>query len=281
MDKKLLREKDFDAIFIVKEYEIKDGFLYELDIQGELENDIILQEKTPLNLVYKLLYYFSDRVKEYKKTLPKFNVLNLVDFWSNKAMRYDRQKYHLLLDELLDERPNLDEQRDESGRTALHLACKEGLSDVIEKLLPHIDPNICDDKGDQALMYAVNFAWRAKTTFLEPIYRLANATKDINNLGIAKDSDTALGWATKYGGNSASVVTILLENGAKPNKKNHKGETPLMHAASSDRLDLVKLLLIYGADTTLKDENGNTALDIAKKENRQSVVEFLTRLEKE
>ena len=48
---------------------------------------------------------------------------------------------------------------------------------------------------------------------------------------------------------SAESVRILLENGADPNvKETANGQTALMFAAASDRIDVVKLLLARGAD---------------------------------
>lgn len=274
MNKKLLKEKVFDILYTIKEYEVEDKFLYEIFIEDMYKNELLLKQRVSLSAIYKvLLYMIRDDFEN--EIVKQRTLLEILDSAPRHSFSYQRANFYLVLDAILENEPDL-EQRDKNGRTPLHIACKEGLGKAIDKLLSNgADPDACDNEGDQPLMYAVNYAWRAKGTFLEPIYHLAIATKDINNIGTEKDSDTALGWAVKYGGNSASVVTVLLEQGANPNKKNNKGQTPLMIAASSDRVDLVKLLLIYGADRSIKDDDENTALDIAKEKNRQSVVEYL------
>ena len=47
------------------------------------------------------------------------------------------------------------------NKTALHLACYEGHTEIVECLLQHkADANIVDDEGDTALHYAA-FGWVA------------------------------------------------------------------------------------------------------------------------
>ncbi len=74
-----------------------------------------------------------------------------------------------------------------------------------------------------------------------------------------------LGWAVI--GGQTEAVRILLEAGANPNSSVRiASSTPtvLMHAATNNRPDIVKLLVEQGADLTLKDKNGNTALDLVR-----------------
>lgn len=77
------------------------------------------------------------------------------------------------------------------------------------------------------------------------------------------------------------MVKFLLERGVNPNTPSTTvGYTPLMQAASSASLELVKLLIDAGADLNAEDEQGRTALDYAamythsSKEHR-TVVAFL------
>jgi len=77
------------------------------------------------------------------------------------------------------------------------------------------------------------------------------------------------------------MVKFLLERGVNPNTPSTAvGYTPLMQAASSANLELVKLLINAGADLNPEDQHGRTALDEAEmythssKEHR-AVVAFL------
>lgn len=74
-------------------------------------------------------------------------------------------------------------------------------------------------------------------------------------------------------------MKVLLKHGVKPNVPSNS-YTPLMHAASSANLELVKLLLDAGADLNAEDDSGRTALDEVEKytgssEEYRAVAAFL------
>jgi ankyrin repeat protein len=77
------------------------------------------------------------------------------------------------------------------------------------------------------------------------------------------------------------MVKLLLERGVNPNTPSTAvGYTPLMQAASSANLELVKLLVDAGADLNSEDQQGRTALDEAEtythsSEEHRTVVAFL------
>jgi ankyrin repeat protein len=76
------------------------------------------------------------------------------------------------------------------------------------------------------------------------------------------------------------MVKLLLERGSNPNTTTTAdGYTPLMQAASSARLELVKLLIDAAAELNAADQHGRTALDYAEmytsNEEHRTVVAFL------
>lgn len=60
-----------------------------------------------------------------------------------------------------------------------------------------------------------------------------------------------------------SLCQALLYAGADINARTKDGATPLMLAALSTKINLIKFLIAHGADATLKDNAGKTAYDYA------------------
>lgn len=70
------------------------------------------------------------------------------------------------------------------------------------------------------------------------------------------------------------VFNLLLEAKANVNASSNNGQTALMAAAGSGRVDQVERLLDLGADIDAKDSRDRTALDWAKARERTKVVQF-------
>jgi len=60
------------------------------------------------------------------------------------------------------------------------------------------------------------------------------------------------------------TVTLFLEHGAKVDMPEVNGVYPLMRAAETGNLDLVKLLIAHGADINVRDNKGHTVLEYAR-----------------
>ena len=71
-----------------------------------------------------------------------------------------------------------------------------------------------------------------------------------------------------------------MDHGAKIDVKDQGNNTPLHKACErNSTLTIVKLLLEHGASLTARNNNGETALDVAIKNDKKSIVAYLTRLE--
>lgn len=77
--------------------------------------------------------------------------------------------------------------------------------------------------------------------------------------------------------NEAGIVEAILEQpGAKPDLDHHEsGETALMRAAASGRLQIVRILLDAGADIDRGDKQGETPLIKAVRNGQLDVIEVL------
>lgn len=88
---------------------------------------------------------------------------------------------------------------------------------------------------------------------------------------------TPLHWVAQRG--LTPGVACLLENGAKPNVTDDKGQTPLHFIAQKGvGKNQVELLIEHGADINARDDAGLTPLDYAKKAKRKSVANYLDEL---
>ncbi|XP_047100842.1 ankyrin-3-like [Schistocerca piceifrons] len=74
----------------------------------------------------------------------------------------------------------------------------------------------------------------------------------------------------------AAVVRLLLASAADPNARNQWRRTPLHDAAERGHADVVAVLLQAGADRRARDDNWSTPLDLARRNNRDQLIEMLT-----
>ena len=125
-------------------------------------------------------------------------------------------------------------------------------------------PNIKDNKGYTALMYAVAYGY-PQTADILCFYGA-----DINE----KNEDTdAIMIAAYYGDNE--IIDVLLEYKANINSKNFSGFTPLMIASQNGHLETVKYLINKGALIDKKNYDNLTALDIAVNNKHEAIIKFL------
>ena len=75
--------------------------------------------------------------------------------------------------------------------------------------------------------------------------------------------------------NVLSVVTMLLDNGAKVENKDQKGNTPLHWAAIRGRFDCIDELLKHNASVTVQNNEGQTPLHLAALAGYTTIVDKL------
>src|SRR5208282_519002 len=77
----------------------------------------------------------------------------------------------------------------------------------------------------------------------------------------------ACAWGPASAVGSTVVTPVLLENGASPNWRDERGNTPL-HRVIKSRMEIdparfVQLLIDFGADVSIRNRDGRTPLDEA------------------
>jgi ankyrin repeat protein len=100
--------------------------------------------------------------------------------------------------------------------------------------------------------------------------------------GESSDGNTPLHWAVFKG--NVGIVTHLLGNGARINKQNKQGQTPLHMVLLAKtftvrHIEVLKLLVDGGADVTIKTVKGTKAIDLVKKDKYPSLYQLLEKAE--
>lgn len=158
------------------------------------------------------------------------------------------------------------DERDEYGRTLLHVAVEKGLTSIVKELVA------TSTTFFSAAERVVTIADRHPThPFTSPVYAaiynndteiaklLLDNCADVNNIN-PFTNETLLHLAAKHG--NVPILRELLKSGARVYARNNSGQSPL-HVAI-DNTDAVECLLSEGrADPNARDNAGNTVFHVA------------------
>lgn len=114
--------------------------------------------------------------------------------------------------------------------TTLHCACRPKVKYEVLKLLIDYDNNNNDNDNNKFM--------------------------NVNNQN--KNGQTALMLASK---SDINKVKYLIQNGANPNLKDQTGNTALIYAMNSRKVEIIRFLLNNGADKNITDDNGMRPFD--------------------
>jgi ankyrin repeat protein len=168
---------------------------------------------------------------------------------------------------LLDNGANPNGSENATERRPLLLAAHAGLTNMVELLLHYgASLEILDCVGLSALH------WASKADHLETTRLLLSRGAEVDRFG--SDEKTALHSAVLA--DQILMVELLIDNGADVNiPEGTYGQTPLILAARSSFVGLVRLLLSKGANPRLRDREEMTALDWARSISFQEVIALL------
>ncbi len=168
---------------------------------------------------------------------------------------------------------------DYDQRTALHLACTEGHSDIAELLLVNeADWTAKDSFGRTPVDDAVRNGHKE----ILRVLRQYGAEIPRHLLGAHSDSQhqQGLDLVENAAKGRINAVRKCLLNGANPNFQDYDRRTALHLAAVEGHADIVELLLKSGADSNSLDRWGETPKDGALKEHQTAVVDEFVNWEK-
>lgn len=161
---------------------------------------------------------------------------------------------------------NVINARKNYGRTALHVAAKNGKLYVVKYLISKgIDINSRDEADWTPLMSAVYGGE------LNTVRYLIDIGADIN--AKSRLCSTSLHFAADSG--ELDIVKCLVFKGANINAKNIDCRTPLHFAADNGNLSVIKYLIRKGADINAEDEYANIPLYFAIRNRKLEIVKYL------
>jgi len=133
---------------------------------------------------------------------------------------------------------------------------------VRDMLARGMDPNTVDPNGDPVLLIAARSGWE---TTLDLLLNAGAKVDAPNRFG-----DRPLAVAALNG--KLNIVKKLHARGAELNPP---GWTPLIYAATSNQLEVMRYLIDAGANVNAESANGTTALMMASRGGHTEAVELL------
>jgi len=155
---------------------------------------------------------------------------------------------------LVDAHPQDVNTQGRNGRTPLHVALRNGHSEVALFLLQHCaKANVKDSQHQTPLHIA------SQQGYTEVIRSLITHGVDAN----AEDrgNETPLSLASRYG--RLDAILLLLQHGADANHRGPSGKTPLHVASTNGHHEVTRLLLNNGADPNVQDRYLQAPLHLA------------------
>lgn len=155
--------------------------------------------------------------------------------------------------------------QDDSGNTALHIACQHGYSDLTKLL---VNSKAKASIGNKTGAFPLHWLWMFEDSDIEQMAELLvkNAEADVNATMKASESTVDVFFFYTVSGTplhsaisvrNAKAVQVLIDLGANVNiRPSENGETPLELAAMLHLFDIAEILLRHGANLLDERKDG-------------------------
>lgn len=203
------------------------------------------------------------KCKEYNEPQPKYemcvtNIFDAARYGGKKDVTHCFHHGHSIND------------TDVNGKTPLHHAVESGNTDnVLHLVLLNANINHPDDVGVTPLHKAI------KLNKMQCVFTLLQHNASPNTMQYT-DGRTPLQEAIILNTSNERIIRALLTNDAWLDVPDHSGYTALHFAACQNKIEVVKLLLLYGANTSAYNQAGHTPQFYAKKNENNEMISLLT-----
>lgn len=157
---------------------------------------------------------------------------------------------------------------DVEENTALHIACSNGSSDIVELLLGAGSKLECRNKYNETpLLCTVKIPQISPLTYMSVNFLLERKA-DVNACDMFGNAPLhAVSYRNHF------LVRLFLRHNADPNQLNKRGNSPLHYACMGyDVSKCVRELLVYGAYVNVLNKNGKTPLHFASRPGNAEVI---------
>ncbi|OAF67164.1 hypothetical protein A3Q56_05139, partial [Intoshia linei] len=154
------------------------------------------------------------------------------------------------------------------GCTAMHIACKCGYPQILEKLLEIIKNKSPLSNNGATLMHISAFNGEIECIKVLINYGLESLLCQNDNY-----QQQPLHYASKR--NHHQIVSFMYDRGLELDVFDSEGNTPLHYAAESGSLQFLEALLDRECDYFLKNKRGDTALHLACLHGELECVKYL------
>jgi len=175
-----------------------------------------------------------------------------------------------------------------NGKNALIYAFEKGYMDIATYLIKNVNDIEIDlycPNGNSILMYACQYGCLSMVKYIMEEYPIIIKTKEgrindklkqhdilLNAKGV--NNKTAVMFACEYG--HYDITKYLIGLGAIINNTASDGNTPLLYAAMSNNIEVVRLMLINSPEVIkYQNREGHTALSIAEQNHNTSMAKLI------
>lgn len=233
---------------------------------------IFLESKSSL---YKRVIHFdrnwSLSLLDFMEQDPFINGLIQDDFYQDLIFPLTKSVHEVAFKQILAKRPHLvNAYRPSKDESLLYRAIDKRRDDLACFLLgQEADPNFKTKFGYTSLN---NIAYLGSTV----------AAQCLLQHGAEVDVQTPFLFTTPLmhacRGNNVRMTKLLLKENANVNHCDYEGKTSLHHVAEKGYLEMCKILIDNHANIDLKSINGQEAIDLARANNHQDIVDYLSGL---